>query len=73
MMTTYPDALDDLRHHWGGAYRINNPAPGSWIAQRRDGTGTIRADSSHALLEAIRIDYQVTPVPRQPGQEDDEL
>jgi hypothetical protein len=56
--------LADLRWHWGGAYRISYPAPGVWIAQRRNSKGTLRAATPEALLTLIRDDYARQPVPR---------
>lgn len=58
------DDLADLRHHWGGAYVIDHPAPGCWQAVRRDGKGTICADNPELLREMVRADYQAAPVPR---------
>lgn len=57
--------LGTLRFHWGGAYKITKAGPGSWVAERRDGKGIIRADSANSLLVAIRLDYGIMPVPRQ--------
>jgi hypothetical protein len=59
--------LADLRHHWGGAYKITSTGPQAWHAFRRDGQGEIHADSPRCLLAGIRIDYATAPVPRQPG------
>jgi hypothetical protein len=36
----------------------------AWHARRRDGLGQIHADSPHALVVGIRIDYSTNPVPR---------
>ena len=66
-----PWTLADLRHHWGGAYEITTAGPQSWTARRRDGRGIIRADSADALAVAIRLDYGVTPVPRETGRKDE--
>jgi len=57
--------LSELREHWGDAYVIWRSAPGRWEAERRDGKGTVRADSPNLLAEMIRADYGAQPVPRQ--------
>ena len=58
--------LAELRHHWGDAYVITD-RPG-WRAKRRDGRGGwITAPDPQALVEAIRVDYQREPVPRDLG------
>jgi hypothetical protein len=36
-----------------------------WVAQRRDGSGTVRADTPDGLREAIRADYAARPVRRK--------
>ena len=41
-------ALASLRWHWSTAYIISWPAPGTWLAQRRDTRETLRADSAEA-------------------------
>ncbi len=57
--------LDELRWHWGDAYLIEHfPGPGKWVAQRRDSHSTFSAADPEALLEKIRADYAVRPVPR---------
>ena len=58
-----PDALADLRHHWGEAYEISYRA-GQYRAVRRDDGSMIRRDDPAGLLEEIRRDYAVRPVPR---------
>jgi hypothetical protein len=57
--------LDDLRYHWGDAYLIHR-AGGRWVAQRRDSHATLSADSAEKLLDIIREDYRLHPVPRDP-------
>jgi len=56
--------LDELRWHWGSAYVIECFGLGSWVAQRRDGKGTVRADSPELLREMIVADYAARPIPR---------
>jgi hypothetical protein len=57
-------ALEELRHHWGDAYRIGFRG-GAWAAQRRDGRGgTLSDPMPGGLLLAIRADYAALPVPR---------
>jgi hypothetical protein len=58
-----PGALADLRHHWGEAYEINYRL-GQYRAVRKDDGSMVRADSAGELLEKIREDYAVRPVPR---------
>ncbi len=58
------DALADLRHHWGGAYKIGWRA-GRWRAARRDDGSMVSADTAAGLLEQIRADYAARPVPRE--------
>ncbi len=59
--------LADLRHHWGGAYNIQHIGD-TWLAQRLDKSrATVSAKTPDGLLEAIRLDYQAAPVPRQTG------
>lgn len=60
-----PQQLEALRWGWGSAYVIYVPGPRIWRADRRDGRGSLRADSSALLAEMIRADYEATPVPRQ--------
>jgi hypothetical protein len=56
--------LEELRHHWGSAYRIGVRA-GRWTAQRRDGKGRPLADREPGRLrEKIAADYLASPVPR---------
>jgi hypothetical protein len=57
-------ALDDLRFHWGEAYRIGFRG-GAWAASRRDGQGgTLTDPAPEGLLTLIRADYAAMPVPR---------
>ena len=57
--------LAELRHHWGEAYRITSAGPASWSAARLDGKGALRADTPDLLLDMIRADYGLVPVPRE--------
>ena len=57
-------ALETLVFHWGDAYRITNPLPGRWVAQRRDTRETLRTDSAEEMHNAILADYGKCPVPR---------
>jgi len=56
-------ALEDLRHHWGEAYKIGWRA-GRWRAVRRDDGSAVSADTPGQLLELIRADYAARPVAR---------
>ena len=57
--------LGDLRHHYGGAYRISHIEQAhTWVAERRDDTGILRACDPEALRELIRADSAARPVPR---------
>jgi hypothetical protein len=55
---------DSLDWNWGSAYRITNPEPGVWLAQRRDDRTTLRAESAEELSDMIQADYAKRPVPR---------
>ena len=58
------DALEELRFHWGDAYRIAADG-GVFTATRRDGRGGRLADPSpEGLFRQIRADYTAMPVPR---------
>lgn len=59
------DALDleDLRHHWRGAYVINGSNE-RWVATRTDDGVSLLASSAEELREKIRRDYERKPVPR---------
>jgi hypothetical protein len=61
---TEADALKQLAHHWGEAYAITHPAPGRWLAQRRDGQEWITAPDPDVLWARIAADYARQPVPR---------
>ena len=65
MDSDWADALADLRWHWSSAYVIECYGLGSWVAQRRDGKGTIRADDPELLRDMIAADYGSYPVPRR--------
>jgi hypothetical protein len=59
-----PGILDELRFHWGSAYRIGTSG-GVYTARRRDGKGSTLTDP---LPEGLRLkivaDYRADPVPR---------
>jgi hypothetical protein len=57
------DDLDELRWHWGDAYRIDQDG-GSWRAIRRDTGAALRGATSDELLALIRRDYFLDPVSR---------
>jgi hypothetical protein len=59
------EALESLRWHWGDAYAVSCPAPGTWLAQRRDTRETLGAASAEELRDAILADYIPRPVPRE--------
>jgi hypothetical protein len=54
---------NDLRHHWGSAYRVDG-ANGAWVAIRRDTGEAIHAGTATELLGKIRDDYASRPVAR---------
>jgi hypothetical protein len=58
------DALEELRHHWGEAYDIQQTGGVTWLAARRDGRGAVHANSPEDLEAAITADYKARPVPR---------
>jgi len=64
MLTDWAGDLEDLRWHWGEAYMIECYGLGVWVAQRRDGRGTLRADSAVLLHDMIAADYGERPVSR---------
>jgi hypothetical protein len=55
--------LEELRHHWSGAYRFEHRR-GRWTAQRRDDGHVLEADEPEQLLAVIREDYRRRPVSR---------
>jgi hypothetical protein len=55
--------LVSLREHWGSAYWIAIQE-GTWVAARRDKSGTFTATSAAELLRKIRENYRERPVPR---------
>lgn len=66
--TADEQAVKALRWDWGDAYRIGWDAVRGYWAQRRDNLGgDITAGSPDELLEAIRADYLLKPVPRDLG------
>ena len=64
-MADWSQPLAELRHHYGGAYAINDPAPDTWIAQRRDTREVLRAEDPETLWRLIRENYARSPVPRR--------
>ena len=64
MHTDWAGDLEDLRWHWGEAYVIECYGLGISVAQRRDGRGTLRADSPVLLHDMIAADYREWPVGR---------
>jgi hypothetical protein len=58
------DHLQELRWHYGGAYRIDHVAPDVWVAQRTDDSTTLRAGTPGELLTLIRADYAENPSAR---------
>ena len=65
----YHNELEELQHHWGGAYVITHPVPDLWIAYRRDDGASLRAETAGELWDLIRADYDARPVPRGSGPE----
>jgi hypothetical protein len=61
--------LEFLGHHWGDAYVIG--AEGTrYTADRRDGNGTtIAAPDRDGLMDAIKADYEASPVSRDVAQD----
>jgi hypothetical protein len=57
--------LESLAWHWGDAYAVTCPEPGTWLAQRRDTRETLRAATPGALHEAILADYTARPIGRE--------
>ncbi|MGH3191457.1 MAG: hypothetical protein ACRDOL_30255 [Streptosporangiaceae bacterium] len=60
--------LQELAHHWGGAYIFACPGMGAWHAYRRDDMTMITAPDPERLLELVRGNYLASPVPRQGEQ-----
>jgi hypothetical protein len=59
--------LEELRLHWGDAYRIGYDPDGGldpWEAERCDNGYRFVASSASALRDAIIADYTERPVPR---------
>ena len=56
--------LQELRWHYGGAYRIDHVAPDVWVAQRTDDNTTLTAETPGELLDILRLDYARAPVAR---------
>lgn len=63
------EALQQLRHHWGDAYDIEQTGPRTWLAARRDGGGALHANDADELERAIGRDYLARPVPRDDDRE----
>jgi len=61
---SHAEQLEELVHHWGDAYQIEQTGPLTWIAARRDGRGAVHASSADELFAAISEDYIKRPVPR---------
>lgn len=60
-------ALAELVFGWGKAYVIGREG-GCWHAGRRDSPGhLLTARDPEELRAAIRADYELKPVPRDPG------
>jgi hypothetical protein len=57
--------LEDLRHHWRGAYIVNGSGA-CWVATRTDDGSSVFAASAAKLRDRIRRDYERQPVPRPP-------
>jgi hypothetical protein len=57
------ETVRSLRWHWGSAYDIRR-AGGRHVAVRRDGLGTVAAETLDGLLVAVRADYARCAVPR---------
>lgn len=53
-----------LQHHWGEPYEITWQK-GQFVAERRDGRGTLMHRDSVILNTMIRDDYSANPVPRE--------
>ena len=56
-------AWAQLKHGWGGAYDFQRHGPVVW-AVRRDGLGSITANSPEQLGPLVAADYAERPVPR---------
>jgi hypothetical protein len=57
--------LSDLRWHWRGAYIVNG-GNDRWVATRTDTGRSLFAGTADGLLDKIRADYRLAPVPRPP-------
>jgi hypothetical protein len=53
----WDDPLAALRWHWGEAYLINCPRPGTWTADRRDNGETLLDETPLGLRNKIIADY----------------
>jgi hypothetical protein len=58
--------LTELQDHYGSAYRLSHPEPGTWLAMRRDDHETLQAQTPFELFDLIRQDHAQRPVPRRP-------
>ena len=58
--------LAELQDHYGSAYGLSHPEPDTWLAMRRDGHETLKAQTPFELFDLIGQDYAQRPVPRSP-------
>ncbi len=66
MTGTGADLYEALVYNWGDAYEITSEGgSGPYTAARRDGLGTLTADSPAKLYDAVVEDYRQRPVPRE--------
>ena len=49
--------MSALRWHWGEAYLINCPRPGTWTAERRDNGEMLLDETPLGLRDKIIADY----------------
>jgi hypothetical protein len=65
--------LEALRWNWGEAYEIGHDDERGWWAARRDRIGSLLTGADPAgLRAAIRADYALNRVPRDPAAAGDE-
>jgi hypothetical protein len=62
--SSWDDPLSALRWHWGEAYMINCPRPGTWNAARRDNGEMLLDQTPLGLRDKIIADYIARKVPR---------
>jgi len=71
--TADDDALEALRWNWGEAYLIGHDDERGWWAARRDRIGSLLTGTdADGLRAAIRADYALKRVPRDPAARGDE-